>query len=68
MTATYSLGDIRNGTGWPDGVRFVVADGSETALDAICRELDGREWSADTLDAIADIVRASGRIIREPFE
>lgn len=30
------------------------------ALDMIQRELSGREWSSDTLDAIADIMRAAG--------
>lgn len=38
------------------------------ALDRIHKLLDGREWSADTLDAIADVVRSTGRVIREPQE
>lgn len=33
------------------------------ALDAIARILSGQEWSADTLDAVADVVRLSGRTI-----
>ncbi len=35
------------------------------ALDAIARELDGVEWDADTLDAIAAIIRATGRQVRD---
>lgn len=38
------------------------------ALVRIHRLLDGRQWSADTLDAIADVVRSTGRVIREPKE
>lgn len=39
------------------------ASANADALDAIRRELSGREWSADTLDAIAAIVRGTGRVI-----
>jgi hypothetical protein len=35
------------------------------ALDVIAHTLDGREWEADTLDAIADLVRATGRLVRD---
>ena len=35
------------------------------ALDAIAELLDGKEWSPDTTDAIADIVRRSGREVRD---
>lgn len=31
------------------------------ALDAIAAELCGREWSADVVAVIAEIVRATGR-------
>lgn len=37
-----------------------------TALNAITNALSGTEWSADTLDAIADVVRATGRTIADP--
>jgi len=36
------------------------------ALDAIHEILDGCEWSADTLDEIAYIIRQTGRPINEP--
>lgn len=36
------------------------------AFDAICAELDSTEWSADTFDTIAEIIKATGREIREP--
>lgn len=42
-------------------VEHVEAD----ALDAIAAVMDGREWSADTLDEIADLVRTTGRQIRD---
>lgn len=35
------------------------------ALDAIARLLSGQEWSPDTLDGIADIVRATGRTVAD---
>lgn len=35
-------------------------------LDAIVECLDGREWSADTCDAIAQRLRDAGYLIREP--
>ena len=35
---------------------------------AIVAELDGVEWSPDTLNAIADHLRAAGWAIREPIE
>ena len=38
------------------------------AIDAIAAIMSGQEWSADTLDAIADWVRASGRDIADPFD
>lgn len=34
-------------------------------VDAIRFKLDGTEWSADTLDAIADILRNAGFTIRD---
>lgn len=33
------------------------------ALDRLAELMSGAEWSADTLDAIADVVRATGRSI-----
>jgi hypothetical protein len=38
------------------------------AMDAIHRLLDGREWSPDTLDEIANIVRQTGREVRDSGE
>lgn len=38
------------------------------ALDAIATLMDGQEWNADTLDAIAEILRGEGYAIREPEE
>ena len=36
------------------------------AVQAIFVELDGRHWSAAHLDSIAEILRRTGRLIREP--
>lgn len=47
-----------------DRLTFIEADDS-TALDLITRALSGVEWSADTLDAIADAVRLTGRHIAD---
>ena len=33
------------------------------ALDAVAELLDSDEWSSDHLEAVAEIVRATGRII-----
>lgn len=35
-------------------------------LDAIHETLDGKEWSADTLDDISSLIRQAGYTIREP--
>ena len=35
------------------------------ALDAMQRVLDGTEWSADTLDEIADILRDAGYTVSD---
>lgn len=40
---------------------------SET-LAAIARLLDRKEWDSDTLNAVADIIRAAGFQIRDPEE
>jgi hypothetical protein len=37
-------------------------------LDYIAEQLDGREWDADTSAAVAELVRSSGRAVREPFD
>lgn len=37
-----------------------------TALDAIAAIMSGTEWSADTLDAIAEVLKEAGRPIAEP--
>ena len=36
------------------------------AMRRIQRTLDGTEWTCDTLDVIAEIMRAAGYEIREP--
>jgi hypothetical protein len=36
------------------------------AMDEIQRPLDEKEWSAETVDQIADIVRSTGREIGAP--
>lgn len=38
----------------------------ERALDLITVLMDGIEWSPYTLNAIADIIRATGRAVRDP--
>ncbi len=35
------------------------------AMEAITALLDGVEWNADTLERIAEIVRATGREVRD---
>lgn len=40
----------------------------KAALDAIQATMSGEDWSPDTLDAIADIVRLSGRTIDDTPE
>ena len=37
-------------------------------LQAIQDELDGKEWSAETLDAIAEYMRMAGYTIRDLHE
>jgi hypothetical protein len=37
-----------------------------TALRLIREELDGKQWSADTVDRIAEIMRRAGFKIEEP--
>jgi hypothetical protein len=36
------------------------------ALAEIARALDGQEWSPDTLDTIAAILRRAGYVVRDP--
>lgn len=38
------------------------------AMLAIQREVDGVEWTPDTLDRIAEILRAAGYQVRDPEE
>ena len=35
-------------------------------LDEIVDRLDGQDWTPDTLDQIANILRQAGYVIREP--
>jgi hypothetical protein len=44
------------------------ADLNESALDAIQALLDGREWSPDTPEGIAAILRAIGLPVRDVDE
>jgi len=44
-----------------DKVSETVSDAQ--ALDAVAELLDSDEWSSDHLEAVAEIVRATGRII-----
>ncbi len=39
-----------------------------TAIEVICKLLDGVEWSPTTLDAIAETVRSTGRPVRDISE
>jgi len=47
-----------------DGYRRVRRP--EEALQAIHALMDGKEWSPDTLEAIAVVVRSAGLVIRDP--
>lgn len=38
------------------------------AMNLIHEIMDGTEWSSDTTAEIADVVKATGRVIREPDE
>jgi hypothetical protein len=40
----------------------------QAALNMIHRLMDGKEWSLDTLDEIANLILTTGRKIREPME
>lgn len=40
----------------------------EEALQAIHALLDGQEWNANTMDAVASIVRQAGYIVRDPSD
>lgn len=44
--------------------KLISAD--TAAVEAIHRILDGREWGAEDLESIAEIVRGTGRTIGEP--
>lgn len=46
-----------------DAIRSASVD--VEALDIIARTLSGSEWTADMFDAIADLVRATGREIQD---
>lgn len=47
-------------------IRPLIPDGM--AMDEIYGLLDGKEWNADTIDAIAEIVERTGRHIDGPVE
>jgi hypothetical protein len=45
----------------------IVVEVSDTdAVDRIRQMLDGVEWSTDTLEHVADVVRETGRLVNEP--
>lgn len=46
-------------------LRTGVAAADVAALDRIAAVMSGEEWSPDTLDAIAEAVRSTGRHIRD---
>ena len=50
------------------GEEYPSDDFTRDALDAIHAELDGKEWSSDTLDNIAAILRDAGYSIASPDE
>lgn len=39
---------------------------AQTALDSIFDVMDGKQWSPDTLDAIAEILTDAGYVIHPP--
>jgi len=43
-------------------------DGNGRALDAIAAVMSGQEWDADTMDAVANLVRSTGRVIADVDE
>lgn len=54
---------------WPGAVvgqKFSSHDAA--ALDYIATLLDGHEWTPSDLDSIAEAVRGTGRVIRDPAE
>ena len=58
-----SSGDDPAGMWVVEHARQIVA--RQNVLTQIVREMDGTEWNADTLDAIAARLRAAGYEIRE---
>lgn len=51
-----------------DAKLLAAAPDMRAALNAIHAELDGKEWSSDTANNIANIMRAAGYVIGEPGE
>lgn len=41
---------------------------SDEALDAIAAAMSGREWDADCVERVAEIVRATGRVVADVDE
>lgn len=56
--------DGGNHYAYPAGPRY-LADPSAAALDRIAATLSGSAWSADTVDAVADIIRSTGRTVAD---
>lgn len=40
---------------------------AQAIVNAIHREMDGKEWSADTLDRIAELLKGAGYEIRDAY-
>jgi len=49
----------------PDPQQDADTAGKLEALDAIARQLDGREWDSSTTSAISEILTAAGYVIRD---
>lgn len=49
----------------PRTLKLARAARSDSALDAIAATLSDEEWSPDTLDAVAAIIRATEREVRD---
>ena len=61
---------IRIVGGSDDAVRATMTaapstDGNGRALDAIAAVMSGQEWDADTMDAVANLVRSTGRVVAD---
>ena len=63
---TYTLAELRDGTGFNRGQRFTAAEPAERdrgALEAIAEMLRDPEWAVGMLEDIAEHIRATGRSV-----